>query len=81
MSSINQYCKFKIVSDIKNVLDRCGDLGNFTNTCFVQFLRFDVDALFLLHLVHNIIAREITFDNVGDSVIWFGKKMVLKDVN
>ena len=60
------------MSDIKNVLGQHGQLGNFGNTCFGHFLRFDENALFLSHLVHILLVMDITFDNAGDLEIWFG---------
>ena len=53
------------------MLGRCGHLDNFANTCFRHFFRFDANAVFSSFLVHDLFAREITIDRVGDSKIWF----------
>ena len=71
-SLINQYCKFKLLSDIKDVFTLCGELDDFVKSCFGHFLNFDADAMFSSHLEHHFLAMEITFEGIGQNEIWFG---------
>ena len=41
-------------------------------TYFGHFLNFDANTLFSLKLVHNLLAREIIVNEVGDFELYFG---------
>ena len=71
-TSINQYDKFKILHEITPSLKQHGVLQDFVATCFGHFINFDANTLFLSRLVHNIFARKIVVDEVGDSELYFG---------
>ena len=64
-ASVNQYFKFKAITDIKVVLTQCGQLDDFAKSYFGHFLSFDVDAIFSSHLGHNLLVREITVKSIG----------------
>ena len=54
------------------MLERHGVLQDFFASCFGHFLGFDSEIVFSSILVHNLFAREITFDGARDSELWFG---------
>ena len=70
-ASINQYGKFKILHEITPALKQHGVLQDFATTCFRHFLNCDANTLFSSILVHNLLAREIIVDGVGDSELYF----------
>ena len=49
------------------MLTQCVELDDFVKSCSRHFLSFDADVVFSLHLVHNLFARKITFEGVGQS--------------
>ena len=63
-TSIIQYDKFKILHEIMLALERHGVLQDVAAICFGHFLRFDSKTVFSSVLVHNLLAREITFDGL-----------------
>ena len=69
---INQYDRFKILEEITHALERHRVLHDFAFSCFGYIIRFDSKTVFLSLLVHNLLAREITFDGVRDFELWFG---------
>ena len=71
-TSINQYGKFKIMHEITPTLERHGVLQDFAVSCFGHFLNFDANTIFSSKVVHNLLAREIIVDGVGDSELYFG---------
>ena len=73
-ASINQYDRFKILEEITPTLIRHRVLQDFAATCFGHFLRFDSIVVFSSILVHNLLAREITFDGIGDSELWLERR-------
>ena len=61
---------FKILEEITPALEWHGE--DFAISCFDYFLNFDSKTVFSSVLVHNLLAREITFDGAGDDELWFG---------
>ena len=51
---------------------RCGELKDFAKSCFMHYLRFDVDVIFSSILVPSLIAREIKVEGARQYEIWFG---------
>ena len=70
--SINQYGKFKILHEITHALERHEVLQDFVATCFGYFLNFDENIFFSSKMMHNLLAREIIVDGLGDSELYFG---------
>ena len=71
-TSIIQYGKFKILHEIMPALERHGVLQDFAAICFGCFLNSDANTLFSSKLVHNLLAKEIVVDGVGDDELYFG---------
>ena len=71
-TSINQYGKFKILYEITPTLERHEVLQDFVATCLEHFLNFDSNIGFSSKVVHNLLAREIIVDGIGDSELYFG---------
>ena len=71
-TSINQYSKFKILHEITPALERHGVLQDFAATCFGHFINFDANTIFSSKLVHNLLAKVIVVDGVGDDELYFG---------
>ena len=71
-ASINQYEKFKILHEITLALERHRVLQDFVATYFGHFFNFDANTLFSSKLVHNLLAKEIVVNGVGDFELYFG---------
>ena len=69
---INQYSKFKILHEITPALERHRVLQDFAATCFRHFLNFDANTIFSSKVVHNLLARKIIVDGVGEFKLYFG---------
>ena len=71
-ASINQYGKFKILHEITPSFEWHEVLQDFAATCFGYFINFNANTLFSSRLVHNLLAKEIVVDGVGDFELYFG---------
>ena len=70
-TTIIQYCKFKILREIRPALERHGVLQDFAATCFAHFLNFDAHTVFSSKLVYSLLAKEIVVDGVGGDELYF----------